>query len=745
MAPRRTLGQPFPAPPSQYFGSEGDELGLPPLPVGRFIRPPHRRALATPALVEGGPSEGQPSPSARIAALLPLQLVRNISLKSGPVEAMPVSAKLTPADGSEQSVATNGRGLVLYTSNNQDGFSVNGGRSFLPLDPSTTFPSAAGGFCCDQVVTYVPSIDRFVWVLQYWPGAGGKQDRSQPNVIRVATTTSAAFDACRARCWTYYDWTPSALGATPPAAGKTLQLDRPSVAFSERMLSLTAAFVYNPEHLIFGSVIWRFPLAQLGGVLSPSAVPVQFAAIKDISGDVRFAPAQNDIFQNSSAQFFANRESTSRLGLVRWLDRDPSPVFFEVDVPSIATKNNDGPTSASPSGADWSARYTAQDGHVVTGAERGRALWFGWNAGRDANKPDGGLIHVHDQPAVEFVGIDAATLQSDDYDSIEFTDAATVNPQLSFNGEGVLGVDFMYGGPTINPTFAVGFLRPDYAASVATKGDAADPSVLGTSGDYLGLAADPGQLNCFVAGGSAIKLSPTTPTTPAFLYHDPHYVVFGQKSHCTVPRTTLTDLHLTFVKQVSSVLTVTGTISPALSTRISVDYTPPDGKTFSDSVLTDANGNFSDSVMVGSDQAGPWSVSARWFGKGYYIGAHSGAVAVTVARPTPPPPPPPPPPGGAALTVGCPQATSGTFPATFEITGTLTPGVAGSPVVITFTPPTGAAVTDTVTTDSGGTYSDTVTVDATQIYATWTVHARFAGDATRTSADAQCTFIAHYP
>lgn len=548
---------------------------------------------------------------------------------------MPVSGKLTPADGSEQSVATNGHGLVLYTSNYQDGFSTNGGRSFFPLDPSAVFPSADGGFCCDQVVIYVPSVDRFVWVLQYWAGSAGAQDRSKPNRIRVATATSAQFESCRALCWHYYDWTASELGARPPAAGKTLALDRPYVAFTDGMLSLTAAFVYNPDHLIFGSAIWRFPLAQLGGTVYPRVVPVQFTSTDQIAGDVRLVPAQNAIFDNGSTQYFANRETTSRLGFVRWRDRDPSPVFYEVDVPSIATENNDGPTDAAPSGSDWSGRYTANDGQLVTGAQRHGVAWFGWTAGRDADTPDGGLVHVHDQPAAEFAGISTATLQAVDYESIEFVDAATVNPQLSFNGEGILGVDFMFGGPKINPSFAVAFLRPNWDSRTAVVGGASDPGGLGNSGDFNGLAPDPVQLNCFVAAGSAIKLNPGTSTTPASLYHDPHYVVFGQKSHCTVPRTVPTHLILSGVDQVGNLLAVSGTMSPPVSGRVTVEYTPPDGKSISHVVTTETNGHFSDSLVIPSDEAGQWTVRARWFGQGYYIGAGSHATVVNVAPTSP--------------------------------------------------------------------------------------------------------------
>lgn len=719
---------------------------MPRLPVGRFIRPRHRPTRAILPLLEGGPSQGPASRSAHVAGGLPVQLVRNISLKSRPAVAMPVSSTLAPSDGSEQSVATNGRGLVLYTTNNQDGYSVNGGGSFYPLDPSTVFPSAAGGFCCDQVVTYVPSVDRFVWVLQYLAGGGGVPFSSGPNVIRVATATSAGLLASPTSAWVYYDWTPSELGAKAPAPGTTPFLDRPRVAFTQGMLSLTAAFGYMPGNKVYGSVIWRFPLAQLGDVIHPSVAPVQARSLKEISngGDWRWAPAQNDIFLNHQVQYFAARETTSRLNFVAWPDQGTGPVDYEVDVPSIATQNNGGPTDASPSKADWAARYTAQDGVVATGAANPlhNEVWFGWNSGRDAPKPGGGVVHVHDQPAVEFVGIDTKTIEAVDYDSIEFDVAASVNPQLSFSREGDLGVDFMFGGPSVNPTYAVGFLRPDYQAAVAVVGGAADPTGLGSSGDYLGLAADP-EHNCLVAAGSAIKVTPGTASTPSSLYQDPHYVVFGRTGHCIVPPTTQTLIDVTSVTQNSNTLAVIGTISPAVSgARIQVVYTPPHGQPFSHSVISDAQGNFSDTATVGSDQAGPWSVTARWFGEGQYIGSQSNPSTVDVT------PPPPPPPGQqqSTLTLSCPGGAATAFPATFAVTGSLTPAVGGSTVMVTYSPQSGSPIVHSVQTAADGSYSNSVTVNADQTYQTWTVQAHFDGDQARTPADApSCTFFPHYP
>ena len=57
--------------------------------------------------------------------------------------------------------------IVFEAANWYAAYSTNGGSSFTQLNPTTIFPNNVdGGFCCDQIVQYAPSIDRFIWVLQ---------------------------------------------------------------------------------------------------------------------------------------------------------------------------------------------------------------------------------------------------------------------------------------------------------------------------------------------------------------------------------------------------------------------------------------------------------------------------------------------------------------------------------------------------------------------------------------------------
>ncbi len=70
----------------------------------------------------------------------------------------------------DPSVANMGN-TVFFTGNWYAARSVDGCQSFSFVSPFTTFASANGGFCCNQVVSYAPGQDMMVWgvaVLLRW-------------------------------------------------------------------------------------------------------------------------------------------------------------------------------------------------------------------------------------------------------------------------------------------------------------------------------------------------------------------------------------------------------------------------------------------------------------------------------------------------------------------------------------------------------------------------------------------------
>src|SRR5215208_2647799 len=122
----------------------------------------------------------------------------------------------------EPSGAVNASGVVFAAGNWFAAYSTNGGATFNQLNPTTIFPNDAIGFCCDQVIQYVPRIDRFIWLLQ---GTNG---------YRLASASPATVASSGATAWTYWNL-PSTLFGQPSGTG----LDYPAVSVGNNALYLS--------------------------------------------------------------------------------------------------------------------------------------------------------------------------------------------------------------------------------------------------------------------------------------------------------------------------------------------------------------------------------------------------------------------------------------------------------------------------------------------------------------------------
>ena len=120
-----------------------------------------------------------------------VQLIRNIGLTD-------TATTASTSNVGEPSAATSG-GNIFFTGNWYASRSTNDGTNWTFVDPYTTLPAAAGGFCCDQLVLYNPRHDIWVWVLQYVATGGN-------NVFRVAVSRGASFGS-----WYWWDFNPRSL------------------------------------------------------------------------------------------------------------------------------------------------------------------------------------------------------------------------------------------------------------------------------------------------------------------------------------------------------------------------------------------------------------------------------------------------------------------------------------------------------------------------------------------------------
>jgi hypothetical protein len=145
----------------------------------------------------------------------------------------------------EPTAATSGNN-VFVTGNWFASRSTTGGANFTLVDPFTALPSAAGGFCCDQIVLYEPSRDIWIWILQYIQTGGS-------NVFRVAISRGSSFGS-----WYWWDFSPRALNPT----WTDMWFDYPDAGFSVNNLYITFN-AFNTGGSWLRAFVFKLPLDPL--------------------------------------------------------------------------------------------------------------------------------------------------------------------------------------------------------------------------------------------------------------------------------------------------------------------------------------------------------------------------------------------------------------------------------------------------------------------------------------------------
>ena len=256
----------------------------------------------------------------------------------------------------EPSGGVSGGGVVFVTANWTAAYSTDG-IHFTQLNPTTIFPNDAVGFCCDQIVQYVPSIDRFIWLLQ---GNGYRLAMASPQQIINSHGTS----------WTYWNLTPQVFG------------EKVGVSFDYPDLSVGNNDLYLSWDGNGGFQVARVALAALQaagtigiGFTHPTDAPMAWGShLMQDTGDEIFWAGHNN---SSNMRIFSLQESSNTYF---WRDRN------------VSSWANNAPTSKTPDGQDWLAKnFNGPGGNSfprngVIGATRsGNQLWFAWTAGTNNN------------------------------------------------------------------------------------------------------------------------------------------------------------------------------------------------------------------------------------------------------------------------------------------------------------------------------------------------------------------------
>jgi hypothetical protein len=334
----------------------------------------------------------------------------------------------------------NGGGVVLSTGNTYLLFSKDDGGSFTTIDPTTIFPTADGGLCCDQVVVYDPKTDLFFWLLQYWADASGN------NRLRIAYAHPADLKA-NIDNWTWFDLTNATLNSLN-------SLDYPDLAVTSTYL-YASVDATDSKGKNGGLTVARMPLSQMlsGGGHS---ISIGYFSPNESTDETRAFGSR--LTQNSpSGMYWGGEKDTSHLEVFHWDDAANS---VGSNVAGVNTWCQSDYTSLAPDGNQWiDNTRPAGTGAIIAAAYKSipgahGEIWFGWGSGRDA----GSCSQSRPQPYVKIVRIDDATLNSVGEYHIWNTPYAFGYPSLGSAPNGDIGVNVSFGGPSNYAASTVGYL-----------------------------------------------------------------------------------------------------------------------------------------------------------------------------------------------------------------------------------------------------------------------------------------------
>jgi len=243
-------------------------------------------------------------------------------------------------NAADMSGADSERDVVMLSGNWYCDVSTDGGGTWTRLDPTTIFPeSLGGGFCCDQIVTYVPELDRFVWFLQYGADGAGQ------GAFRIAAASSESV-ANDPTAWTYWDFVAGNFGFP------TSDMDYPDLGFSNRFLYASTDVMGTG-----GRLVLRIPLEELaaGGTISyqytdPARATSAWGALL--------------VQQTQSQAVWVGQPDNSRLEVFTMPDGGNTYSSFNLPV---AGWPNGSHSSTGPDGNDWLTKLRDFPNFAVTG------------------------------------------------------------------------------------------------------------------------------------------------------------------------------------------------------------------------------------------------------------------------------------------------------------------------------------------------------------------------------------------
>jgi hypothetical protein len=379
-------------------------------------------------------------------------------------------------------------GLALHTGNRYIDV-VNGGAA-TRYDPTSIFPAAfLGGMCCDQVVIYVPKLEKFVWYMQYLVDGSGKGG------FRLATATPADIQSNMQTAWSYWDFASDYFGV-----GSTL-VDYPDLSYTDANLVGTTNLQGK------GRVVFRIGLSALssGGTISadytsPADSPESMFHYSHLAQE------------GGNTAFWAGHVDTATIRVFSLADGGGSYSSHDV---AVAKWPETTYSSVGLDGTDWLDSPWA-DNEISGAAREGSKLWLAWTATAGQATPNGfNFPNAH----VRVVAIDVTTWTTVSEMQVWNPDYAFGYPFLDTDTKGELGIIVGWGGKHDNANTAEGIIG-DYVVWFHNGSDKTPDRF----GDYITIRRSATSEDKFAAFGYyTVKDS----SVPAGYLFTPYYSLFS--------------------------------------------------------------------------------------------------------------------------------------------------------------------------------------------------------------------------
>jgi hypothetical protein len=379
--------------------------------------------------------------------------------------------------------------IAMYTANTGVSYSIDNGKTFTtvnltslvdPTNPARTsfFPQSDGGVCCDQSVIYVPSVNIFVWLLQYWPapiGTSGGKTVTGPNRLRIAWATPAAIKSDFIHAWTYTDLTSATFGIGND------WMDYPDISFSDKYLYVGVDHGLTNTGSVYSQrrIVDRMSLSDMvgpGSTVGGSAIQPTYNGI-----------FQNHFIQNShDTMFWSALPDTSTLAVFSWPDSSNSASIHTVNISSYSNSNF---TVNAPDNQDWDTAPQSELGGARTQIQvlcppggtcpPSDFLYFAFSAGITTGRPYP-YVRVEKINTANFSLISELDIWNSSY---AFATAALGSPLNGGNDE--VSISLATGGGGNYANNAVGFLN-DFVVYVTTDSTATQTAYnLDSSGNIV--------------------------------------------------------------------------------------------------------------------------------------------------------------------------------------------------------------------------------------------------------------------